>query len=164
MRDRSRPKGLTRILLRAPILLYRLKLGWILGKRFLRLTHTGRKSSLQRDTVLEVVDHEPEEDVFMVIAAWGERSDWFQNVMRSPNVMVQVGLHSWPASAERLNVEETRRALHSYARAHATAFRSLSKVLGFESQDNESSVDKMANELPMIALRPRSPVAEAATN
>jgi hypothetical protein len=49
------PTGWVRALLRLPILLYRLHLGWLLGHRFLLLTHVGRKSGLQRRTVLEVV-------------------------------------------------------------------------------------------------------------
>ena len=155
MRDRGRPSGLTRLMFQAPIVLYRLKLGWILGKRFLRLTHTGRKSGLSRDTVLEVVDHEPTQRIFVVCSAWGKRSDWFRNVTQTPDVFVQVGSQRWPAVSEVLERVEARQALARYARNHATAFRSLTKVLGFESHDVDSSVDEMASELPMIALRPR---------
>lgn len=37
-----RPRGLLRLLLRAPVALYRLRLGWLLGGRVLLLSHTGR--------------------------------------------------------------------------------------------------------------------------
>jgi hypothetical protein len=41
----------------APVSLYRLHLGWLLGHRFLLLTHTGRRSGLRRQTVLEVMEY-----------------------------------------------------------------------------------------------------------
>jgi len=42
------PRGLVRLAFRAPIWLYRAHLGWLLGYRFVLLTHTGRKSVLPR--------------------------------------------------------------------------------------------------------------------
>jgi hypothetical protein len=36
------PRGLLRVGLRVPLWAYRLHLGWLLGDRFLRLTHIGR--------------------------------------------------------------------------------------------------------------------------
>jgi hypothetical protein len=38
-----------------PILLYRLHLGWLLGKRFMQITHVGRHSGKVRRTVLAVL-------------------------------------------------------------------------------------------------------------
>jgi hypothetical protein len=43
-----------RFMMRAPIALYRVGLGGLLGKRFLLLEHTGRKSGLTRRTALEI--------------------------------------------------------------------------------------------------------------
>ena len=42
------PHGLTRLLMRFPIWLFCMHLGWMVGERFLLLTHTGRKSGLPR--------------------------------------------------------------------------------------------------------------------
>ena len=49
------PQGCSRLLFRAPVWLYRLGLGGLFGKRMLLLNHTGRKSGLPRQAVLEVV-------------------------------------------------------------------------------------------------------------
>lgn len=46
LRERKPPTGLSRILFRAPIWLYRRGLGWLLGKRFLLINHIGWKSGL----------------------------------------------------------------------------------------------------------------------
>jgi hypothetical protein len=52
------PKGLKLKLFRAPIYLYRLKLGFLLGERFIRLQHWGRVSGALKDTVIEVIDQD----------------------------------------------------------------------------------------------------------
>jgi hypothetical protein len=44
---------------RAPIYLYKLRLGFLFGHRMLLLEHIGRKSAARRYAVLEVVDHRP---------------------------------------------------------------------------------------------------------
>ena len=46
-----------RRLVRAPIFLYRARLGFLLGSRLLMLEHIGRKSGARRYALLEVVDH-----------------------------------------------------------------------------------------------------------
>src|SRR5690349_25004115 len=38
-----------------PVFLYRLRLGWLLGKRFMQITHVGRHSGKVRRTVLAVL-------------------------------------------------------------------------------------------------------------
>jgi hypothetical protein len=60
------PRGFKRLFLRTPIWCYRLGCGWLLGKRFLLLTHTGRLSGFSRQTVLEVVDYDPDTDTYVI--------------------------------------------------------------------------------------------------
>lgn len=45
-----------RRLMRAPIWLYRARLGFLFGSRMLLLEHTGRRSGARRYVVLEVID------------------------------------------------------------------------------------------------------------
>lgn len=45
---------MVRRLLRAPSMLYRHYLGWMLGRRFVMVTHVGRRSGRQYRTVLEL--------------------------------------------------------------------------------------------------------------
>jgi hypothetical protein len=48
----SPPSGLSRMVFRLPIWLYRLRLGWVLGARFLLVHHVGRRTGLPRRVVL----------------------------------------------------------------------------------------------------------------
>jgi len=52
-----------------PVLYYKLGLGWMLGKRFLLLTTTGRRSGKPRQTPLEFV-YNPQEDSYRVSPGW----------------------------------------------------------------------------------------------
>ena len=69
------PRGVSRWGFRLPLLVYRLGLGGVLGKRFVCLTHTGRKSGQPRQTVLEVVRYAAESGACVVAAGFGEKSD-----------------------------------------------------------------------------------------
>ena len=139
-----------------PIWLYRLRLGWILGQRFLLLTHTGRKSGLPRETVLEVVDHDETEDVYFIASGWGERSQWFRNIQKTPEVVVRVGTRSFQATAKRLVQEDAANVLARYAERHPSAFRTLSKTMVGEALGGtKEECLRVAQSVPLIALRPK---------
>ncbi len=114
--DRPPSKAL-RLGLRLPIWLYRARLGWLLGDRFLMLTHTGRKSGLPRQTVIEVVQHDKGTDTYYVVSGWGEKSDWYQNIRKSPSVTVHVGGRG---SGHRRSSSAWRRPSASSRRTRAT--------------------------------------------
>jgi deazaflavin-dependent oxidoreductase (nitroreductase family) len=57
-----------------------------LGGRFVLLKHTGRRSGVVRQTVLEVVDHDDAFAQVVVCSGWGERSDWYRNVSADPSI------------------------------------------------------------------------------
>jgi F420H(2)-dependent quinone reductase len=78
------PRGVARALYRLPIRLIHLHLGWLLMGHFLLLTHIGRKSGQQRQTVQEVLLHDRAQGVYYVMAGWGERSDWVKNIEKTP--------------------------------------------------------------------------------
>jgi deazaflavin-dependent oxidoreductase (nitroreductase family) len=151
---RSKPSGLSRTFFRSPIWLYRIGLGWMLGKRMLHLTHTGRKSGLAREVVLEVVHYWEDSNTYIVAAAWGEKADWYQNVRAAPEVWIKVGRVSSAAIAKSLSVEESERALLEYAADHPTVMRYLSSFMGFESPRNEEDVRQIGRQLPMVGLQP----------
>lgn len=149
------PRGLSRLLFRLPIWLYRLGLGWLLGQRFLLLNHTGRKSGRVRQTVLEVAGHDEESDTYLVAAGFGPRSDWYRNLLKRPEVTIQVGRRRLPVVAELLSAAESGEEMVDYARRHPTAVRALSRALGFEA-DSEADYRKLGQEsVPFVAFRPR---------
>jgi deazaflavin-dependent oxidoreductase (nitroreductase family) len=149
----SPPSKLLRVGFRLPIWLYRLRLGWLLGDRFLMLTHTGRKSGLPRQVVIEVVHHEKETDTYYVAAAWGEKADWYRNICKSPGVTIHVGRRRFQARAETISPEKAVEVLEIYAHDHPLAFRELSGLLLGERMESVSEAPKgMAEKMPMVAF------------
>lgn len=114
---------------RSPIWLYRHRLGWVLGSRFLLLQNTGRASGMPRLAVLEVVDR-PRPGTYRVISGLGEGSQWLRNVRANPLVRVSSGfLRDRPATAHVHASDAAAQVLESYARAHPAAWAALSPVL-----------------------------------
>jgi deazaflavin-dependent oxidoreductase (nitroreductase family) len=150
-----RPGRALRFGLRLPIWLYRLRLGWLLGHRFLMLTHTGRKSGKPHHAVIEVVRYDKDTDTYYVVSGWGKRSDWYQNLIHFPNVTIQVGTRKFHAMAEFIPLEQSAEILETYAREHALAFRELSGLfLGKRMEPNGNSARRLAAKMPMVAFRP----------
>ena len=78
--------GWLRTLFRAPIPLWRLGLGPVLGKIMMLITHTGRKSGRIRRTMVE---YHARDGVKYVAAAWGEKADWYLNIRANPYITIQ---------------------------------------------------------------------------
>lgn len=149
------PSGFLRLAFRFPIALYRLHLGWLLGKRFLLLEHLGRKSGVIRRTVIEVVDHDLQDGSFIVAAAWGNKADWFKNISVHPEVTVTVGHNRFSATVRTVTIEEATRHLTMYARKHPFAFKQLgSMLLGLTSNEPDRYVKFFAESVPLVKFVP----------
>ena len=149
-------RGVLRHLLRLPLWLYRVRLGWLLGGRILLLTHTGRTSGRQYRTPLEVVWRDQATDTYIVAAGWGEQAGWYRNLQHTPEAEIAIGRRRLAVRAERLPVEEAERTLHDYARRHPHTFRFLANLLlerRTEGQREDARI--LARTLPLVALRPR---------
>ena len=155
----TQPRGMLRLGLRLPIWLYRAHLGWLLGNRFLMLTHTGRKSGLERHTVIEVVQHNKDTDTYYVVSGWGEKSDWYQNIRKTPSVTIQTGGRKFKSIAEFIPVEKAIGIVQSYAREHSMAFNELSGLfLGERMEPGSDAPQRLAEKMPMVAFHPEPQV------
>lgn len=148
------PKGLLRLFLRCPILLYRLHLGWLLGHRFLLLTHVGRKSGMPRLTVLEVVSYDSTKHRCVIASGWGEKAQWFRNILANPDVVVTLGMHRHKANSRRLGNTEAERELRDYARRHPWSMKQLNKsMLGKTFHGQDTDFQQLAAQVPLVELQ-----------
>ncbi len=148
------PRGLSRLALRLPIWLYHLLLGWLLGYRFMLLTHTGRKSGLPRQTVLEVVRYDQATGACIVASGWGKKSDWFQNVSAHPQIFMQVKNRRSKATAERLSPEAGAQELLDYARRNPLALRELARFMGYRLDGTPDDILALGRMIPMFCFKP----------
>lgn len=149
------PKGIERFLFRAPIPLYRARLGFLLGKRFLMLEHTGRKSGQLRRTVLEVVVDDP--DAVYVAAGWGDEAQWLRNVKAHPHVTFHLGSRKYETWAEMVRIEEAHLLMSRYAAMHPKALDRLAAFMLDDPGDTpQEQAARVADHIPMVRLPKRA--------
>jgi deazaflavin-dependent oxidoreductase (nitroreductase family) len=150
----SPPTGLSRWFFRLPIWLYRAGLGWMLGDRFLLLNHIGRKSGLPRQAVLEVVQHDRQSDVYVVAVGFGEKSQWYQNILSQPAVSIQVGRRKLDVTAQPLDPQTAGEVFVDFARRYPGEAK-MAGMLGYEVDGSEEDYRQMGELMTLVALRPR---------
>ncbi len=149
------PTGLSRLLFRMPIYLYKIHLGGLLGGRFLLLNHIGRKSGQPRQAIVEVVRHDPANDTYIIASGFGDKAQWFQNLMHTPDITIQVGRRKLAVHARLLSPGEAGDEMADYARRNPKAARTLAGFMGYEVQDTEAGYWQLGEQLPFVALEPR---------
>lgn len=86
------PVGLLRVVMRMPLVFFRLGLADLLNAlHLLVLTTRGRKSGQPRRVAIEYRRHGSK---IYLISGWGERPDWYQNLLADPLATVQAGRKS----------------------------------------------------------------------
>ncbi|MCP4168358.1 MAG: nitroreductase family deazaflavin-dependent oxidoreductase [Chloroflexi bacterium] len=151
------PKGFSRLLWRAPIWIYRLKLGWLMGGRFLLLHHSGRSSGLPRQTVLEIVAHDEMAGTYMIASGFGPKSDWFRNIKKSPEVSIEVGRSKLDMLAGPLEPEASGRAMVDYAHRNPRAAKELMRICGYRVDGSDEDYYELGRDIvPFVELTPRS--------
>jgi len=149
----KKPRGFLLCIFRLPIWLYRIRLGWVLGERFLLLAHTGRKSGRLHQTIIEVVRHDRETDTYFVASGFGYNSDWFLNIKQNPNVAITINRRTLTVRARLLSESKAAKELLNYANRHPIAFRELSLILSGKSiEATEEHCLEFAKSVPIIAL------------
>lgn len=129
-------------------------MGWLLGHRFVLLTHTGRKSGLARQTVLEIVRYDDVSGACVVASGWGVRSDWVRNVTDHPKIIIQVNNRRTQAVATRLLPEQGARELADYARRHPAALRELAAFMGYRLDGTAEDILDLGRIVPMFIFEP----------
>lgn len=154
----KRPGRLARWLLRLPAHLYDLRLGWLLGHRFLRLSHVGRRSGRTYQTVLEVIGRDLDAEEVMVISGRGRAADWFRNLQAAPAVEVAVARSHFHHPDHRvLGPDEATIVLADYERRNRFAAPVvrlvLSRLIGWRYDGTAASRRRLAATLPVVAFR-----------
>jgi deazaflavin-dependent oxidoreductase (nitroreductase family) len=139
----------TRWLMRAPIRLYRARLGFLFGSRTLMLEHIGRKSGATRRVVLEVIDH-PTPDTYVVVSGFGAKAQWFRNIQADPRIRVAIGTHGpTTATARVLPQDQADVALRHYISRHPRAWSRFKSIL---ETTLGTPITEHNTPLPMVGL------------
>lgn len=147
-------------LFRTPRHLYHWGFAPLLGRRFLLLIHTGRRTGQRRETVLEIAEYRDTGPEVVVMSAFGRKADWLLNIEANPNVEVIVGRQRFAAVHRVLGADEAVAVVKGYEQRNrliAPIIRlALSRFLGWRYRGSDQDRRRMVGQLPLIALRPRS--------
>ena len=142
----------------APNVVYAKGLGWVLGRRFLQLSHTGRRSGRSFQVVLEVVRYDRATGEAPVISGYGRQADWLRNLLAGGAASVDFGRGPRLAACRVLDLHEAQATYAAYERRNliiAPLVRwTLTALLGWRYDGSVEARRRMVAELPMVALRP----------
>jgi deazaflavin-dependent oxidoreductase (nitroreductase family) len=150
---KNHPGPVFKWIFKIPILYYKLGLGWILGKRFLLLTTTGRKTGKPRHTPLEFL-YDPQKDAYRVSPGWGGNTDWYKNIGHDPRVRVQVERRKFEAFAEPAGDEESAEFMMLVSRRHPAMDKIWNRWTDKPVDGTRESYVYAARFFPCVWLKP----------
>ena len=151
---RQKPRGVFKKLLRLPVRLYDAHLGFVMGERFVLITHTGRRSGLTFRTVVEVVEHDPGSDEYIVSSGTGPRADWYLNLRAHDASEVQVGERRWVPAQRLVPDVEAADRFSRYERLHPRTAARLLDSMGRSYDGTDEDRLRMIRDMPMVAFGP----------
>ncbi|MFP6663504.1 MAG: nitroreductase family deazaflavin-dependent oxidoreductase [Deltaproteobacteria bacterium] len=152
IREVEPPSGLKRFFFRLPLRLYQFGLGHLLGGRFVLLRHTGRKSGLARQAVLEVIRHDEASHSVLVASGFGDASDWLRNIRKTPDVAIEYRGDETPRVARILGRKEAQGEIVGYGRRNPRAAAAVARVCGWQIDGSEEDLRAFAGEIRVIAF------------
>ena len=151
------PTGLLRLGFRLPVYMYRFRLGWLFGNRFVLINHVGRKTGLPRQAVVEVVEHDKKTGGVIVVAGYGERTQWYQNLRTLPKTTIQIGSHKQQVIAEFISPEVGEEIMVRYWQRYGQLTGKLFSMLGYTWDGTEKGVRQIARDsLRFVRFIPHS--------
>jgi deazaflavin-dependent oxidoreductase (nitroreductase family) len=151
----AKPRGLLKLAFSLPRHLYRWHLGWLLGHHFVMITHIGRKSGTIRQTVVEAINYDRRTQRCLVVAGYGERTDWYRNLQAHPALFVQVGARKYVPQQRLLSAEEMLALLQDYRQRHPQGLRLLLRAVGYPYDGSAEGLQAVAGVLRGVAFCPQ---------
>jgi deazaflavin-dependent oxidoreductase (nitroreductase family) len=148
----TRPRGFLKWLLALPRVLYHMGLGFLLGHRFIMLTHRGRRSGRLYQTVLEVARYDAATRESIVMAGWGEQTDWYRNLQANGAVRAETGGERFVPTVRFLSPDEVKREMTDYFDRNRWARGIAQRWFGVRLWDSEEA--PAHERLCGVAVRP----------
>jgi deazaflavin-dependent oxidoreductase (nitroreductase family) len=151
---RRQPGRVALAVFRLPLPLYQRGWGWILGRTFLMLVHTRRKTGKVHATVVMVLRYEPETHEAVICSAWGTDADWIRNIRVRPALRVQIGHESFTPEQRFLSEDEGVAVVTEFRSRHPHRLRLISWILGWGDLRSDAAARDFVSTRPFVALRP----------
>ena len=140
-------------LFKLPVFLYRIRLGWLLGKRFMQITHIGRRSGKVYKTILAVLRYDEKTREIYAVSAW-KGSDWYYNIQSEPALQVGTASVRYIPELRTLSPEEIAVLLMEYRKKHPYFSRIICRIPGWKWDSTYEEFLELARTLRGVAFKP----------
>lgn len=148
------PRSVVHTALNLPIYIYRLGWGVIVSWIPILILTTEHRTTGQPAHI--VVEYRRHGSKYYIVAARGEDTSWYQNILQNSQVTIQYGSHTYDGVAHKVeNPAEALRALYMFSRnswIYETLFARMSSA---ESADL-STLAEVVEEFTVIRIDPTS--------
>lgn len=115
------------------------------------LEHTGRNSGRSRYVVVEIIDR-PANGGFVVVSGFGEKAQWYRNILANDQVHVYLGSHRpQVATARPMPTEAAAASPQNYADKFPKAWATLRPIL---EDTLGAPINEQGTNLPMMLVTP----------
>ncbi len=149
---KQKPTGFFKWFLHAPTWVFRSRLGFVFGKRFLMIEHRGRKSGHLYRTVLEVAGRNPEAGEWIVTSGTGPNADWYRNIGAGGVDAVWIGSRRYQADVRFLEAPEAAEVMKRYEAEHPKTAAKLMESMGVSYDGTDEGRVEMMSQIPMVAF------------
>jgi deazaflavin-dependent oxidoreductase (nitroreductase family) len=151
--DEQRPPAFMLPFMKMPLILYRFGLGGLLGKRFLLLTHKGRRSGKVYRTVLAVLRFDEQTREIMAVSPWSA-SNWYRNIQAAPALEVETAGVRYAPAQRSLSPEEIAALFIAFRQAHPIFSRMIARIPGWKIDSTYDEFLALARTLRGVAFHP----------
>jgi len=118
------------------------------------INHSGRRSGLPCKTFLDVVKYDANTGTYFIVSGFGNQSDWYHNLRKTPTVSIQVGRRHMNLMAYPLTPGTSCEAMVNYAWRYPKAARLICRQVGYQVDGSEDDYRAVGREaIPFLALR-----------
>lgn len=140
-----------------PIWMHQIRLGRLVGGRYLVVTSIGRRSRATRRAAVMVLRQSPVTGELFVVAG-DHRTAWFRNVCEAPAVEIWHGKRRFLPAQRLLTGEEIAELLLTIRREHPREARIQAAFFGWPWPATAGQIRSLAASLGGVAFRPAGSV------
>jgi deazaflavin-dependent oxidoreductase (nitroreductase family) len=153
-KNKNNPPAFMVPFFKMPLILYRLGLGWMLGNRFMLLTHQGRRTGRVYRSVLAVLRINNITHEVFAVSPWSS-SNWYSNIQGTPAVEIETGRVRYAPAQRNLSPEEIASLFIEFRRLHPIFSRIISRIPGWNIESSYDEFLELARTLSGVAFFPK---------
>jgi deazaflavin-dependent oxidoreductase (nitroreductase family) len=153
-RGDQKPPAFMLPLMKMPLVLYRLGLSRMLGKRFMLLTHVGRRSGKVYRTVLAVLHFDEQTCEIAAVSPWSA-SNWYRNIQAAPALEVESAGVRYAPVQRALSPEEIAALFIEFRRQYPIFSRMVARIPRWNIDSSYEEFLVLARTLRGVAFQPK---------